>query len=280
MALGKEAQETRTVDVGRLRRIGTSNSILIRVAIADACSVMRTGLIQTIEAEPVMRVVASAAHRHDLNSCLQAVKADVLVMDPVGMGDAPVPLVRDLTQAHPSLGVAVFSSIVDFVPELLLAGVHAYVAHKEPEDQLRLAIRAAKARQRFLSPLVQDYVDCYILRPNRPRLSPRELRCLAYIAQGLVNQAICLRMDVELRTIENYVSKIRAKTGCDTRMEMIAWYQLVYGGGRSPSTESSLIQWDRKESGNMTWLQRTRQKARHLSGGMNGAGHVTPPVTQ
>ena len=259
MVLGKEAQETRTVASGLSRRIRTSTPILIRVAIADACSVMRTGLVQTIEAEPLMHVVASAAHRHDLNQCLQAAQADVLVIDPVGMGDAPVPLMRDLTQAHPSLGVAVFSPIVDFVPELLLAGVHAYVAHKETEDQLRLAIRAAKARQRFLSPLVQDYVDCYILRPNRPRLSPRELRCLAYMAQGLDNQAICLRMDVELRTIENYVSKIRAKTGCDSRMEMIAWYQLVYGGGSSSSTASSLIQWGRTELGNMTWLQSSFQ---------------------
>lgn len=196
---------------------------------------MRTGLIQTIEAEPQMRVVASVAHRHELIHSLRASEADVLVIDPVGTGNAPVPLMRETSQAFPRLGIVVFSPIVDFVPELLAAGVHGYVAQKEPDDQLHLAIRAAKARQRFLSPLVQDYVDWCALPTDTDRLGPRELRCLAYMAQGLDNRAICLRMDVELRTVENYVSKIRAKTGCDSRVQMIDWHQMVYGdAGSSP----------------------------------------------
>ncbi len=215
----------------------------ICVIVADACSVMRTGLVQTIEAEPQMRVVASAAHRHDLIHCLRVTRADVLVIDPVGFGDAPVPLMREITQAYPRLGIAVFSAIVDFVPELLATGVHAYVAQKETDDQLHLAIRAAKARQRFLSPLIQDYVDFCALPTDKNRLGPRELRCLMYMAQGLDNQAICLRMDVELRTVENYVSKIRAKTGCDSRMQMIAWYQMVYGEAGSSTVEPRLHRW-------------------------------------
>ena len=215
----------------------------IYVVVADACSVMRTGLVQTIEAEPQMRVVASAAHRHDLIHCLRMTRADVLVIDPVGFGDAPIPLMREITQAYPRLGVAVFSAIVDFVPELLATGVHAYVAQKETDDQLHLAIRAAKARQCFLSPLIQDYIDCCALPIYKDRLGPRELRCLMYMAQGLDNQAICLRMDVELRTVENYVSKIRAKTGCDSRMQMIAWYQMVYGEAGSSTVEPRLRHW-------------------------------------
>ena len=205
----------------------------IFVVVADASSVMRTGLIQTIEAEPQMRVVGSVAHRHELIHSLRASESDVLVIDPAGIGNAPVPLMREISQAFPRLGIVVFSPIVDFVPELLAAGVHGYVAQKEPDDQLHLAIRAAKARQRFLSPLVQDYVDWCALPTDKDRLGPRELRCMMYMAQGLDNRAICLRMDVELRTVENYVSKIRAKTGCDSRVQMIDWYQMVYGDAAS-----------------------------------------------
>ncbi len=213
----------------------------IRVAIADVCSVMRRGLIHTIESESQMRVVASAAHRHDLLHALRQSLPDVLVIDPVGTGHAPVPLVREILDLFPRLTIVVFSLFIEFVPELLATGVQAYVAQKEPDDQLLLAIRAAKARQRFLSPLVQDYIDCHAWPTHRARLGPRELLCLMYMAQGLDNQAICLRMDVELRTVENYVTKIRAKTGCESRPQMVAWYQLAYGSGAQSNAELCLI---------------------------------------
>jgi two-component system response regulator DesR len=206
----------------------------IRVVIADGCSVMRTGLIQTIEAEPQLRVVASTAHHHDLCHCLRTVPADVLVLDPVRLGDAPVPLLRAISQAYPRLRIVVFSAAIDFVSELLVAGAHAVVAQQEADDQLRLAIRAVQGGQRFLSPLVQDYVDRYALPTTKNRLDPAELRCLMYIAQGLDNQDIAARMDVALRTIENRVSNIRAKTGCATRVQMAAWYTRLYGNVGAP----------------------------------------------
>ena len=243
----KEAQKTRLVDSHNSNRIRMSTASPIQVAVADACSVMRTGLIQTIEAEPQMRVVANAAHRHGLTQALQLIHADVLVIDPVGMGETPVPLLREIMRTFPHTAVVVFSSFVDFVPELLAAGVCGYVAQKETDDQLRLAIRAAKVGQRVLSPLVQEYVDCHALPADRARFEPRELLCLRYMAQGLDNQAICLRMDVGLRTIENYVSRIRAKTGCKSRSQMAAWYHLVYGSGVGFSAEPCLIRQNKTE---------------------------------
>ncbi|HSH80774.1 MAG TPA: hypothetical protein VLA19_19775, partial [Herpetosiphonaceae bacterium] len=97
----KEAQKTRLVDSHNSNRIRMSTASPIQVAVADACSVMRTGLIQTIEAEPQMRVVANAAHRHGLTQALQLIHADVLVIDPVGMGEAPVPLLREIMRTFP-----------------------------------------------------------------------------------------------------------------------------------------------------------------------------------
>ena len=250
--MAKEDLETMLDNRRGVRRTRASTTSQIHVAVADACSVMRRGLIHTIEAEPQMRVVASAAHRHDLVQALQQTLPDVLVIDPVGTGDAPVPLVREILSLFPRLKIVIFSPFIEFVPELLATGVQAYVAQKEPDDQLLLAIRAAKARQRFLSPLVQDYIDCHAWPTHRARLGPRELLCLMYMAQGLDNQAICLRMDVELRTVENYVTKIRAKTGCESRAQMIAWYQLAYGDEVGSSAEPCLIRRSKTRFGEMT----------------------------
>ena len=233
--------QLRTISQYQLPRTKRSASIQIRVAVADPSSVMRTGLIQTIESEPQMRVIASAGCRQELITALHQARADVLVVDPVGLGKSPISLIRELYFAFTRLKIVVFSSFVEFVPEAFSAGVRAYVDQKEPDDQLLLAIRAVKARQRFISPLVRDYVDSHAWSASQERLSPRELRCLAYLAQGMDNQAICLRMGVELRTVENYVTKIRAKTACETRTQMVAWYQLVYGAPAELGSEPCLI---------------------------------------
>ncbi len=201
----------------------------IRVVIADACSVMRTGLTATIESESQMQVIATAAHRHELIPLLHMMPIDVLVIDVAGIGDAPVALLREITQAHPRLGIVVFSATIDFVPELLVVGVKAYVSHEEPDDQLHLAIRAAKAGQRFLSPVVEAYVERCGVPRDKDRLSPKELRCLMYVAQGLDNQEIADRMGVDLRTVQNYVWKIRKKTSCTNRAQMTCWYKRMYG---------------------------------------------------
>ena len=208
----------------------------IRVVIADAYPVVRTGLVTTIEAEPQMSVVARAAHRHDLIPMLRATPAHVLVIDPDGMGDAPVALVREITRAHPQVGIVIFSDTLDFAPELLAVGAKAYVSKAEPDELLYLAIRAAKAGQRFLSPLAQDYIECCAVPIDKDRLTAKELRCLMYVADGLDNQEIANRMDVDLRTIQNYVSKIRKKTACTNRTQMASWYERMYGRTNPDST--------------------------------------------
>lgn len=201
----------------------------IRVAIAEACPVMQTGLITVIEAEMQMRVVATATTLHELIPLLHTRPVDVLVIDIVDMGAASMSLLQEIVQTHPQLSIVVFSGSLDFVPELLAVGVKAYVSQKESDEQLRLAIRAAKAKQRFLSPLAQDYVDRWTSRVDRHRLVPSEVLILKLMSQGLDTKPVADYLGISYRTVHNYVSKIRDKTGCTTRTQMVSWYQAVYG---------------------------------------------------
>ena len=202
----------------------------IRIIVADDHKFMRTGIVTTLEAEPQMQVVGTASSFHALPDLLATCQAHVVILDLEGMGTAPISYIRQLKQTFPHLGIVIFSAKVEFVRETLRAGATAYVTKKELEDdQLLLAIRAAKAGQCFLSPLVQDYLESYAVPTDKGQIGPKELQALMYVAQGLDNQEIALRMNVDLRTIENYVYKIRAKTGCRTRTQLGAWYRTMYG---------------------------------------------------
>jgi len=203
----------------------------IRVVIADACPVIRTGLITTIEAEPSMQVIATVTQHQDLLPQLRVTAVDVLVMHLIGLDDAPIAFLREIKQAHPHVGVVVLAPTVDVVPELLAAGASACLSYTDPDEQLRLAIRAAKARQRFLSPLAQEYVDrCANLTVSH-RLVPRELQILKYMTQGMRVREIASHLDLCDDTIQNYITRIRNKTGWSSRTQMASWYLTMYGNG-------------------------------------------------
>jgi|GEM_PF-1074271 len=203
----------------------------IRVFIADACPVIRTGLITTIEAEPSMQVIGTVTQHQDLLPQLHVTAVDVLVIHLIGLDDAPVAFLRKIKQAHPHVGVVVLAPAVDVAPELLAGGASACLSYTEPDEQLRLAIRAAKARQRYLSPLAQEYVDRCANLTIPHRLVSRELQILKYMAQGMRVREIASHLDLCDDTIQNYITRIRNKTGWSSRTQMVSWYRTMYGSG-------------------------------------------------
>lgn len=213
---------------GRVQR-----SQAIRVLIADAFPIVRTGLVATIEAGAYMEVVGSAACRDDLKAQLQATAADVLIVNLVEMGDAPAALLREIKQAYQRLGIVVFATTVDFAPELLAAGASAYISYAEPDEHLHLAIRAAHARQTYLSPLAEECMDRWAGLATKTRLVTRELQIIRLMAQGMDVEEIARHLDLNHWTIRNYVSRIRKKTGWTTWPQMVSWYHTMYGSGNT-----------------------------------------------
>src|SRR5512144_1736318 len=95
---------------------------------------------------------------------LAIVQAQVLILDLGGMAGAPLPLVTRVRRQFPGVAIVVFSSSVDLALELLQAGVCGYVVKEELSAQLLHAIHAARAGQRFLSPVVEEYVTQTTMR--------------------------------------------------------------------------------------------------------------------
>src|SRR4051794_38877244 len=91
----------------------------IRVAIAHVCPVMRTGLTTTIEGEGTMRIAGATGEHNELIALLATGAIDVLVIDTLSFGEAPLSRLRELRRDFPRLGIVVFSVVVDIAPEVL-----------------------------------------------------------------------------------------------------------------------------------------------------------------
>lgn len=201
----------------------------IRVFIADDHPIVRDGLTTIVESDPRLAVVGTAASFADLQTQLDTTAADVVVLDLSGMQGTPIAFVAGLLRAYPHLAVIIFSSLVDLAPELLQVGARGYIAKEELSSQLLLAIQAVSVGQTYISPVTQEYLQRCAASPALPRFAPQELSVLKLLAQGLGTEAIADQLGIGARTVRNYLSQIRIKTGCDERTQLAAWYRRMYG---------------------------------------------------
>jgi DNA-binding NarL/FixJ family response regulator len=138
--------------------------------------------------------------------------------------------VTRIQREYPHLTIVAFSSSVDLAPELLQVGVRGYVVKEELSAELLTAIQMARAGQRFLSPVVEEYVTQTMNHRLQHHLAPKELNVLKLLAQGLGTVAIAEQLGIDPRSAQNYVTTLRRKTGCEERTQLVDWYKRMYDG--------------------------------------------------
>jgi DNA-binding NarL/FixJ family response regulator len=203
----------------------------IRVVIADDHPVVREGMRVALEQEPAVRLVGVAPTFGEAIAAVETQSPDVLVLDLQGMQGSPLSTVEGLHRSHPGVGIVIFSSTVDLAPELLQAGALGYVAKEELSQQLLHAIRAAARGQRFLSPVVAEYMERSSDVRQAHHLTPRELEVLKLLAQGLSTIEIGQQAGIDPRSVQNYITTLRRKTGCEERTQLADWYRRLTGFG-------------------------------------------------
>jgi DNA-binding NarL/FixJ family response regulator len=202
----------------------------IRVIIADDHPIVREGLDAILGSDRQVHIVGVATNFAEVLALLGAVQAHVLVLDLGGMAGAPLTLVARVRREYPHVAIVVFSSSVDLAPELLQAGVCGYVVKEELSAQLLTAIHAARAHQRFLSSVVEEYVIQTTNGRRQHHLAPKELNVLKLLAQGLGTSAIAEQLAIDPRSVQNYITTLRRKIGCEERIQLVDWYKRMYGG--------------------------------------------------
>ncbi len=200
----------------------------IRVVIADDHPIVQRGLKDALASQPHLQVVDVASSFQELLEILPSALPDILVLDLNGMGSAPLPLMERLKRDYPDLGVVVFSSTVDLVPEMLKAGTHGYIAKEELDHHLVTAITVVQRGKQYLSPVAEGYLARSQGQRGPSELSPQQLTVVKYAAQGLTTANIAACMGIDERTVVNYITLAKRKTRCVTRLELVEWYRRHY----------------------------------------------------
>ncbi|WP_134772717.1 response regulator transcription factor [Ornithinimicrobium flavum] len=200
---------------------------MIRVAVADDHPVFREGLQLLLDSAEDIEVVGVAADGMELLQLLKdGLEVDVVVLDldmPVLDG---VDAARELSRTRPHVGLLALTMHEDpaTVARALAAGVRGYVLKGAGHGAVARAVRGVAEGDTVLGGTVGEAVRRRTLQggPAIPGLSTREDEVLALVARGLSNHEIARRLFLSVKTVQNNVSALLAKTGARSRAELVA----------------------------------------------------------
>lgn len=200
----------------------------IRIFIADDHAVLRAGLRLLLQTQDDMEVVGEAGDFAATLAQLQTVQPDIVTLDlsmPGGLGLKALEKIRDTA---PALRVIVLTMHDDpaYLRTALAMGACGYVVKSAADTELISAIRAVFQGRVFVDARSSTTTSGVTAAQPTPAiqaksqfdtLSAREKEVLVLIAQGHTNQAVADRLDLSVKTVESYRSRLMEKLGLKNR---------------------------------------------------------------
>ena len=144
---------------------------ILRIAIADDHSIVRTGVRQLLEAQPHMEVVAEAPNGPLLLKQVKQLRPDVVVVDismPKLSGLEMIPLIRDACKETQVVILTMYKKEA-YAYQALSVGAMGYVLKTAPSEELLEAIELASVGRYFLSPEINaEVIQSYLNKDEAP----------------------------------------------------------------------------------------------------------------
>jgi DNA-binding NarL/FixJ family response regulator len=196
----------------------------LRVAIADDHAVVRSGYRRLLELDARMQIVAEFGDGESAYAWLCTHPADVLILDLSMPGRGGLATLQRLRRRVPQLRVLIFTmhESADLAAQALRIGAAGYVTKSSAPASLIAAVHAVIAGEKPISPdiareLAGPDATSGVLHGA---LSPREFEIFLLLAKGDSVEQIAASRWLSVKTIANYQTTIRQKTGLATSLEM------------------------------------------------------------
>ncbi|MBB4637262.1 response regulator [Longimicrobium terrae] len=197
-----------------------------RILLGDDHELVLEGLRSLVEAEPDMRVIATATNGRQVIDAVRRDPPDVVVMD-LEMGEMNgLRCLEVIKRESPGVRVLVLTAYGDgeSMRAALEGGADGFALKTEPPQQTVASIRQV-CRGQLVFPLAARK---WLLRSESPgdatTPSARETEILALVSEGLTNAQIAHRLRVSDNTVKFHLQNLYLKLGVRNRTEATAWY--------------------------------------------------------
>ena len=203
----------------------------IRVVIADDHPVVRIGLRNMLQVDPLIQVVAEARDGVEALEMCRTLHPDILLLDLAMPNVAGMDALRELTSGGLSTRTIVLTGLIEKrqVLEALQLGARGVVLKDAVAEHLTACIRAIMQGQYWLDGhpvqnLVQVLRDLAVQTTAPPRktfgLTARELEVVNLITEGCTNKDIAKTFGISEETVKRHLTNIFNKLGVGNRLEL------------------------------------------------------------
>lgn len=215
---------------------------MIRVAVADDQSLVRTGLETIIAHTEGLDFAGQAANGAEAVVLARESQPDVLLMDirmPLVDGiEATRRIVSDPALEAVRIVILTTFDADEYVYAALRAGASGFLLKDVPPEDLVRAIQVVAGGDALISPsITRKLIAEFAVRPavadqrilaNLGFLTDREKEVLVLVGRGLSNAEIAERLVLSHATVKTHVSRILAKVGARDRAQLVV---LAYESG-------------------------------------------------
>jgi DNA-binding NarL/FixJ family response regulator len=198
----------------------------VRILLADDHSLILQGIRRLLETE--YDVAGWLTNGREIVDAAARLNPDVVVLDvsmPILNG---IDAGREIKKANPATKLVFLSMHANaiYLRKALEAGASAYVLKSGASEELLEAIEAARRGDTYVSPgFGRDVIESIRHSPRVPTravldLTGRQRQILQLIAEGKQNKEIAEILCVSIKTIEFHRSRLMAKLGAHTVVEL------------------------------------------------------------
>jgi len=203
---------------------------MIRILIADDHEVVRAGTRYLLEEAENFKVVAEASDGREAISEYKRTYPDVAILDvsmPVMDG---IEACKQLKTFYPNARILILTVHPEdqYAIRLFNAGALGYVTKMISAKELQEAVCSVARNEIFLPPDAKDCVLSQLLHTgSRPdpleTLSSRELQVFSLLVQGKKLKEIAADMNLGIKTVDNYRSRVLRKFGLKRTVDLVAF---------------------------------------------------------
>lgn len=214
-----------------------------RIVVIEDHTLMREGLIQLVNSQPDLEVVAEAADAAKGLEVVLATKPDVAIIDITLPGRNGLELIKDIKAQIPEQIILVISMHDEslYAERSLKAGAKGYIMKDADRGSFIDAIRRVLEGAFYVSDKMSAEIFASFAGKSQgakagvSRLSDREFEIFELLGQGLGTQDIAHRLGISPKTVEVHRAHIREKlempTGAAVVRFAVRWIETRNLGG-------------------------------------------------
>lgn len=198
---------------------------VVKLLLVDDHAIVREGLKRILDDEPGMMVTGEAGSSFDAIQLIRSTHFDVILLDISLPGKSGLDVLKLIKTEKPHVRVLILSMFPEdqYAVRVLRAGAAGYLTKESAPRELVNAIRKVADGGTYVSPALAERLAGDLVLPSgapHESLSDREFAVLRMIASGKSPTQIADELQLSIKTISTYRSRILAKMNLQNNAEL------------------------------------------------------------